>query len=411
MDETHSDRNETKRRREFSRRGFLRGAGAAALAAGCGRLGLAGSRKRRPNVMIILSDDQGCVDINCYGAKDLYTPNLDALARSGLRFTEFYMGAPVCSPSRAALLTGRDCNVNGVPGNGRPLKPDEITIAEMLRGEGYRTGLVGKWHLGAEPGPLAEGFEYFFGHLNGCIENYRHHVLWWDTGERRFHDLWRNKTEIFEDDKHFGELIVREATAFLDKHKDEPFFLYVPFNNPHYPVQPLPQHTERYRHLSEPRRSYAAFVSTLDEQVGKIIKKVDDLGLREDTYIIFMSDHGHSVETRNDLLIEEPGDWPGGGSAGPYRGHKATLWEGGIRAPCIVSKPGAIPENEVRGQIATSLDWLPTIAEWTGTPLPDRDLDGKTSPRSWPRPTRRRPTRSCTAIFATTGSCARASGS
>lgn len=362
----------------ISRRGFLRAVAGLGGAIAAARMAPAvATAIRRPNVMIILSDDQGTLDLNCYGSTDLYTPNLDALAKRGVRFTQFYMGAPVCSPSRGALLTGRDCNRNGVSNNALSLNPDETTIAEMLKPEGYATALIGKWHLGSERGPRTEGFDYFFGHMDGCIENYKHSRHWWDTGEVRNHDLWRNEEEVFEDETHFGELIVREVNAFLEAHRSTPFFLYVPFNNPHYPVQPLPHQLERYRDVPEPRRSYAAFVSTLDEQVGKILDKVAELGLRENTLIVFMSDHGHSVESRNNLWLDAKYDPPGGGNAGPYRGHKFTLWEGGIRVPAIASWPSVLPENEVRDQIATSLDWLPTIAKYTGAKLPKNDLDGK----------------------------------
>lgn len=332
-----------------------------------------------PNIILILSDDQGSVDLHCYGSNDLDTPNLDRLAEEGLKFTQFYVAAPICAPSRGALHTGRYPHKNGIVKNGASLYKDEITIPEMLKPLGYRTAAVGKWHMGmATGGPNSEGYDYFFGHRGGCIENYKHNILQWDTGEIREHDLWRNDKKIHEDDIHFGELLVREANDFIEQNRAEPFFLYVAFNNPHYPVQPLPHHLEHYADLQEPRRSYAAFVSTLDEQVGKILDKVDELGLKENTLVIFLADQGHSTETRNALFIKDADPRnPGGGSAGPYRGHKFTLWEGGIRVPCIMSWPGTIPENQIRNQIATSMDILPTIAAYTGAMLPDKNLDGK----------------------------------
>ena len=361
-----------------SRRSFLRalaGIGGAMAAAGMGAA--AAVEKRRPNVVIILADDQGTLDLNCYGSRDLYTPNLDMLASRGVRFTQFYMGAPVCSPSRGALLTGRDCNRNGVANNAQSFHADETTMAEMLKAEGYATALIGKWHLGHDRTPREEGFDYFFGHMDGCIDNFKQNRHWWDTGEFRNHDLWRNEEEVYEEGTHFGDLLVREACAFFEAHKDDAFFLYLPFNSPHYPVQPLPHHLERYKDVAEPRRSYAAFISTLDEQVGKVVDKLDALGLRENTLLIFMSDHGHSVEGRNNLWLDAKYDPPGGGNAGPYRGHKFTLWEGGMRVPAIASWPGVIPENEVREQVASSLDWFPTVAKITGAKLPEKELDGK----------------------------------
>jgi arylsulfatase A-like enzyme len=332
-----------------------------------------------PNVILIVSDDQGSVDLNCYGSADLYTPNLDRLAVEGVRFTQFYVAAPVCSPSRGALITGRYPRKNGIVGNGQSLRPHEITIAEMLKPMGYRTAAIGKWHMGMKNGgPNGEGFDYFFGHRGGCIENYKHNILHWDKGTVKIHDLWRNNTEINEDDTHFGDLIARESIRFIKENKDKPFFMYVAFNSPHYPVQPLPHHFKRFEDFREPRRSYAAFVSTLDEQVGIILSTLEELKLREITLVIFLSDHGHSVESRNALFVKGATKKnAGGGSAGPYRGNKFTVWEGGIRVPCIVSRPGKVLPGETRDQIATSMDILPTIAEYTGAQLPKKELNGK----------------------------------
>lgn len=330
----------------------------------------AGDPASRPNVIFIFSDDQGTVDLNCYGAKDLYTPHLDALAKRGVRFTQFYSAAPVCSPSRGALLTGRYPQRCGVPGNvgiGTVGLPDaEHTIAERLQQADYRTSLVGKWHLGkgAGLGPRGQGFDEFFGHWKGCIDNYSHFFYW--SGPN-VHDLWRNEIEIFEDGRHFGDLMVREALAYIERNRERPFFLYLPFNIPHYPLQGQARFREMYQDLESPRKHYAALVSTLDEKVGQIVGKVEALGLRRKTLIIFQSDHGHSTEVRT---------MGGGGSAGPYRGSKFSLLEGGIRVPAIASYPGVIPEGEVRDQLAVSVDWYPTICELAGVDLPI-GLDGR----------------------------------
>ena len=171
----------------------------------------------RPNVLIIFTDDQGSVDANCYGSKDLHTPNMDALARRGVRFTQFYVGAPVCSPSRVALLTGRYPQRAGLAHNAGQtsgLPNEQVTIAEMLKKAGYRTAIFGKWHLGhaKEMSPLAQGFDEFFGHKNGCIDNYSHFFYW--SGPNR-HDLWRNDKEVWEEGRFFPDLIVREARRFL----------------------------------------------------------------------------------------------------------------------------------------------------------------------------------------------------
>lgn len=323
-----------------------------------------------PNVVIIYTDDQGTRDARCYGAEDLHTPNMDRLAAEGVRFDQFYSGAPVCSPSRACLLTGRSPQRAGVPGNvggtkGLPL--GQVTLAEYLKANGYHTGLFGKWHLGETPelSPLNQGFDEFFGHKHGCIDNYSHFFYW--SGPN-IHDLWRQDQETFADDgNYFPDLIVRETSRFLEEHRDEPFFLYLPFNIPHYPLQPQLRDRDRYANVPEPRHSYAALVSSLDEKIGLIIDKIDALGLRENTIILLQSDHGHSVEER--------AMW-GGGYAGPFRGHKFTLWEGGIRVPSIISWPGTLPQGEVRDQQGTAADWFPTLVEMLGLLLPTHELDG-----------------------------------
>jgi arylsulfatase A-like enzyme len=342
--------------------------GAAGLALGA-KPRAAQQPDSRPNVILILTDDQGTIDVNAFGAEDLHTPNLDRLAGRGTRFTQFYVGAPVCSPSRAALLTGRCPQRAQLPSNAygeRGMPGSQVTIAEMLKSAGYRTGAFGKWHLGEmeDQLPLSQGFDEFFGHKLGCIDNYSHYFYW--HGPNR-HDLWRGNEEVWEEGVFFPDMVVREAHRFLEANRHNPFFMYLPFNVPHYPMQGEEEYREMYAGMEMPRQAYAAFVSTIDEKIGAVIDKVDELGLRKNTLIIFLSDHGHSTEERAFF---------GGGDNGPYRGHKFTLWEGGIRVPCIVSWPGRIPEGAVRGQIGVSTDWLPTIAHYCGVDVPDRPLDG-----------------------------------
>jgi arylsulfatase A-like enzyme len=354
-----------------TRRGFLRtiGLGAASLALPDFTLGIEDAR-RKPNVVLIFTDDQGTIDVNCFGSSDLSTPHLDTLAKRGTRLTQFYVTAPVCSPSRASLLTGRyperaELTTNAGGNQGMP--GHQVTIAEMLKAAGYRTAIFGKWHLGEQPemSPLAQGFDEFLGHKVGCIDNYSHFYYW--AGPNR-HDMWRNDAEIWEEGNYFPDMVVREAQRFLEENKDRLFFFYLPFNMPHYPLQAQAKYRAMYAGREEPRAMYAAFVSTLDEKIGKVIETIDQLGLREKTLIIFLSDHGHSVEVRT---------FGGGGNAGPFRGHKFTVWEGGIRVPCIVSWPGRIPEGGVRDQIAISTDWMPTIAHYCGVRLPEARIDGK----------------------------------
>ena len=363
---------------EQSRRDFLKALGAAAATLVFPNVLSATDRsKRKPNVILIFTDDQGTIDLNCYGAKDLITPNLDRLAREGTRFTQFYVGAPVCSPSRAALMTGRYPQRAGVPGNvsstkGNPGMPtDQVTIAEMMKSAGYATGHVGKWHLGYTPEtmPNAQGYDNSFGHMGGCIDNYSHFFYW--QGPNR-HDLWENGKEIWREGEYFGDLMVEECKKFIDKEKNDPFFLYWAINMPHYPYQGTEKWRAKYKDLPAPRKMYAAFVSTADEMIGKVVAHLEKLNLREDTIIIWLSDHGHSVEQRT---------FSGGGSSGDFRGHKFTLWEGGIRIPCIISWPPHIPQNAVRDQVAISIDWMPTIAEYCGLKPPARKIDGKSIAR------------------------------
>lgn len=330
--------------------------------------------ERGPNVVLIVSDDQGWGDAGCYGSKDLHTPNIDSLAGSGVRFTQFYAAAPVCSPSRAAILTGRYPQRYGLIGNAASqrgkeggLPANEATMAEMFKAAGYATGHFGKWHLGYTPDqmPNAQGFDYSFGHMGGCIDNYSHFFYW--SGPN-VHDLYRDGKEVHHDGEFFPDLLVREASAFMEQNKSRSFFLYFAINLPHYPYQGDQKWLKQYRDLPYPRNLYAAFVSTMDERVGALMKKVRDLRLRERTIVIFQSDNGHSVEDRAHF---------GGGSAGPFRGAKFSLFEGGIRVPAIISWPGNLPENAVRDQMAFGCDWLPTLVELCGIKAPSAKVDGK----------------------------------
>jgi arylsulfatase A-like enzyme len=329
--------------------------------------------ERRPNVIVIFTDDQGTIDANCYGAEDLATPAIDGLAATGVRFTQFYAAAPVCSPSRAGLLTGRYPVRAGVPGNvsssqghaGMP--PEQVTMAETFQAAGYATAHIGKWHLGYTPEtmPNGQGFDFSFGHMGGCIDNYSHFFYW--AGPNR-HDLWRNGQEVHQAGRFFGDLMVDEASQFMQEHADQPFFMYFAMNMPHYPYQGDKQWLDYYRELEYPRNLYAAFVSTLDARIGRLVQQVDRLGIAEHTIIAFQSDHGHSCEERAH---------GGGGSAGPYRGAKFSLFEGGIRVPAIIRWPGRLPAGTVRDQVAHSCDWLPTLAELCQVELVQEDIDGR----------------------------------
>lgn len=341
--------------------------------AACLLANLAGAAAK-PNVIVILTDDQGSGDAGCYGAKDLVTPHIDRLAAEGIRFTQFYSAAPVCAPSRAGLLTGRypvRCGVGNNPGSQKGektgLPPEEITMAETFKTAGYATAHIGKWHLGhsQERMPNAQGFDYSFGHMGGCIDNWSHFFYW--NGPNT-HDLYRNGVEVFHDGEYFPDLVLGEASKFIDENRHRPFFIYFAINTPHYPYQGETKWLKHFEKLPYPRNLYAAFLASTDERIGALVKKVEDLGLRERTIFVFQSDNGHSTEERAH---------GGGGSAGPYRAGKFSLFEGGIRLPAIISWPGGLPKNETRSQLAHACDWLPTLAELCGAKLVNPDVDGK----------------------------------
>jgi arylsulfatase A-like enzyme len=334
---------------------------------------MATAEERKPNVILILADDLGSIDLNCCGATDLETPHLDALASRGVRFTQFYAAAPVCSPSRAAFITGLYPQRAGVPGNvsshaghaGMPASTP--TVAEIFAANGYVSGHVGKWHLGYTPEtmPNGQGFVESFGHMGGCIDNYSHFFYW--NGPNR-HDLWRNGIEVFHDGQYFPDLMADEAIRFITQNRERPFMLYWALNTPHYPLQGTDKWRQHYAELDAPRRMYAAFVSTTDEIVGRVLAELQNLGLAEDTIVVFQSDHGHSTEERT---------FGGGGNAGPFRGAKFSLFEGGIRVPAIIAWPKHIPEGVVRHQMATGCDWLPTLTALCELNAGSRTYDGQ----------------------------------
>lgn len=329
---------------------------------------------RQPNVIIIYADDQGSVDAPGFGEQDLELPHLKALADGGVRLTQCYAPAPVCSPSRAGLLTGRYPFRAGVSNNISSTRGDagmpgsEVTMAEMFKAAGYATGHFGKWHLGFTPEtmPNAQGFEYSFGHMGGCIDNYSHFFYW--EGPNR-HDLYRNGEEIHADGQYFPDLVVAEANRFVDAHREQPFFLYVALNMPHYPYQGKEAWLKYYedKGLPYPRNLYAAFMSSMDDVTGALLDHLEAAGLAGDTIVVYQGDNGHSTEERAHS---------GGGSAGPYRGAKFSMFEGGIRTPAVIRWPGHLPAGAVRDQMAHGCDWLPTLAELSGVPLPDQTLDG-----------------------------------
>ena len=309
----------------------------------------------RPNVVILFTDDQGTLDANCFGSPDLHTPNIDLLASRGVRFTQAYAHT-VCCPSRAALLTGRHPQRGGVhhwtqgdmnSAKGINLFLEEVTLAETLKAAGYRTALFGKWHLGAHRdfGPKKQGFDEFFGIRDGFIDNYNHYFL----HRNGFHDLYEGTQSVDADGKYFPEMMTARAVEFIDRNREQPFFLYVPYNIPHYPEQSLAAHQERYRQMEDPaRRAYAAMVTTTDHYIGQVIKALQSADIMDNTVIIYMSDNGHSNETTYRIRgTEHPSGFPeghfygasGGGNTGRWIGHKSQFLEGGIRVPAIPELP------------------------------------------------------------------------
>lgn len=347
----------------------------------------------RPNVVIFYTDDQGTLDAGCYGSADLKTPTTDRLAKNGVRFSQAYAHT-VCCPSRAAFLTGRHPQRSGInnwtQGNmkgpdGVNMAVEEVTFAEALKGAGYKTALFGKWHVGShrDHGPKKQGFDEFFGIRNGFIDNYNHYFL----HGKGYHDLYEGTTEVFRRGEYFPKMITDRAIKFVEANQKDPFLLYLGFNVPHYPEQALPQHTALYKDLPMPRRSYAAMVSTTDYYMGLVMAKLDELGLTENTIVIFQSDNGHSTENNDGIRYDDHASGlpkghyylahGGGGNTGKWIGAKGSFLEGGIRVPAIVSWPAKLPKGQVRNQAVTIMDWYPSLMEWCKVEEPKVKLDGR----------------------------------
>ncbi|MEM9882958.1 MAG: sulfatase-like hydrolase/transferase [Planctomycetota bacterium] len=343
----------------------------------------------RPNFIVLLTDDQGLGDLGCYGADDLETPNLDRLAASGARCTQWYSNAPLCSPSRASLLTGRVPHRAGVPDNvghepgARGLDPAIPTLPELLRDRGYQTRMVGKWHLGQWAGqrPHERGFDDFRGFLHGCVD-YWSHVFYWLMNQNAppRHDLWHNGVELHHDGGYLTYLLAGWAVDALRAMRDDgrPFLLYLPFNAPHYPMQAPRATLERFAHLEPARQHTAALLYEYDAAVGRILDELETLGIGGRTVVFSSADHGPSRENRN-WPDGRPEPYPGG-STGGLRGAKATLYEGGIRLPTIWRWPGVVPAGGVYDGIGTHADVLPTLLTAAGVDpdtLGDLGLDGR----------------------------------
>ena len=343
------------------------------------------ARAEKPNFVLIFTDDQGYGDLSSFGSETIRTPNIDRLATEGRKFTSFLVASPVCTPSRAALLTGSYPKRVGMhqgvlfPASTKGLNPEEHTIADHLKGQGYATGCFGKWHLGHHPEvlPTANGFDTYYGIPYSNDMNHPDNkgkpkggwegmdILWNDPEST----LTKWNTPLFEDEE-IVELPVDQRTItrrctqkaidFITEHKDQPFFVYVPHSMPHIPLY-VPDEVRD----PDPKNAYINTIEHIDAEVGRLLDALDDLDLTEDTYVIYTTDNGPWLQFRHH-----------GGSAGPLREGKGTTFEGGQRVPCLMRGPG-IPAGTDCDELTGTIDILPTIAAITETPLPEgKKVDG-----------------------------------
>lgn len=315
----------------------------------------------KPNILVILTDDQGYHDVSYYGTKDIRTPNIDALTRGGMRFDNFYANSPVCSPTRAALLTGMYPDEVGVPGVIRThaddswgyLNPDAILLPALLKTAGYRTALIGKWHLGLEQPntPNDRGFDYFHGWLGDMMDDY-------NTHRRHNINYMRENTDVIDPGGHATDLFTEWSVNYLRERSkiDQPFFLYLAYNAPHSPVQPpaawVAKVKARSPGIEEKRAALVAFIEHMDDGIGKVVDALKETGQYENTLIVFTSDNGGDMNSRPDN--------------GPLRSGKGTMYEGGIRVPASFHWPARIKPGTVSEQVNLSMDLFPTLLEAAG---------------------------------------------
>jgi len=323
-----------------------------------------------PNFLVILTDDLGYGDLSCYGAPDLQTPNIDRLVAEGMRFDNFYANCPVCSPTRASLLTGRYPDMVGVPGVIRThpnnswgyLSPECKLLPSLLKPVGYTTAIVGKWHLGlvAPNLPNERGFDLFHGFLGDMMDDYYTHL-------RHGQNYMRRNQEVITPSGHATELFTEWACDYLRKQKiGQPFFLYLAYNAPHNPIQPPEEWLERVRKrhpdIGEKRAKLCALIEHLDDGVGRVLATLKETGLEKDTLVVFTSDNG--------------GDLGPGANNGPWRAGKGTMYEGGLRVPMAARWPGRIKPGSRSMRVALTMDLMPTLLEAAGVRL-THEIDGR----------------------------------
>jgi arylsulfatase A-like enzyme len=343
---------------------------------------IAADSARPPNIIFILADDLGYGDLGCYGQKRIRTPNLDHMAAEGMRFTQFYAGSTVCAPSRCCLMTGFHTGHATVRGNALvPLRPEDVTVAQVLKDAGYATALVGKWGLGEADSsgvPNRKGFDYFYGYLNQVhAHNYYPDYLWKNQEKATIEGNEVKEGVATKRSQYVQDLLTKEALAFVERSRDKPFFLYLAYTTPHANNErgakegngmevpdDAPYSEEKWPQVE---KNYAAMVTRLDADVGKLMKRLKDLELDEKTIVFFSSDNGPHKEGGHDPTFFN--------SAGPLRGFKRDLTEGGIREPMIVRWPGRIKAGAESDQVGAFWDFLPTAADLAGAKTPV-GLDG-----------------------------------
>jgi len=325
-------------------------------------------KEDRPNVIIIFTDDQGYSDLSSYGAVGIETPNIDALAASGIRFTDFYVPATVCTPSRAALMTGSYPKRVGLheavlfPFSEEGLNTNEVTMAEVFKSSGYATACIGKWHLGHQPEfmPNRQGFDHFFGvPYSNDMDGYFYRGRDFQSPPL---PLYKNEklVESGPDQRYLTKRYTEELTEYIEGHGQEPFFIYMAHNMPH-----IPLHTSEDFAGSSKQGLYGDVIQEIDWSVGEIVKTLKAMGLYDNTIIVFTSDNG-------------PHRGKNGGTAQPLRGFKASTWEGGQRVPGIISWPNRIPAGVESNAVINTMDLFPSLTRFAGAELPaSRVIDGR----------------------------------